>query len=317
MALLPVAEALGPHPGRRRADARSRASASSRRAAACSPSTSPPCCTQPPFDASAMDGYARARRRPRARAGRACRSSARRRPGRRFGGRVGAGRGGAHLHRRPGARWRRHASSSRRTPSATATRCIVREGAEARRQHPPRRRRFPRGRDAARAPGRRLDAARHRARGRRRPRRARGAPQARASPSWRQATSWSSPATTPGPGQIVVLEHLRPCRAGRARRGTARLLGIAARHREAIAQPRFAARRGRRRPRDHRRRLGRRPRPGASGARSRRHGARLLEGRDASGQADDVRAPRRQRACSACRATPSRAWSPRACSSCR
>ena len=184
--------------------------------------------TQPPFDASAMDGYA-------VRA-----ADVATLPATLARDRRGAGRAPFRRQRRTRARpcasspARRcppapTPSSSRRTPSAAATarsRCarLRRAG-----PHPRRAASISRQGDVLLAAGRRLgprEIALAAAMGHAR---AAGAPPpARCHPLHRRRTG-ARPAAAPGPGQIVVLQPSRRRRAGRARRRR----GRAARHRRA------------------------------------------------------------------------------------
>ena len=118
------------------------------------------------------------------------------------------------------------------------------------------------------------------------------------------------PGSQPGPGQIIASNHLGVAALAEAAGAEAQ----PARHRPRHPrEPRRPHRQGRRRrcDRHHRRRLGRRPRPGGAGAGGARHGAGVLEDRHAAGQAADVRPPRATPACWACRATRSRPSSAR------
>ncbi len=117
-ALLPVAEALAACSRERRRAARGRdGSACAGRAAARWRADLAALRTQPPFDASAMDGYARARRRRRARCPPRSTSSARAPP--------------ATASPAKSARARRCASSpARRCPTAP-TRSLIQENTEA------------------------------------------------------------------------------------------------------------------------------------------------------------------------------------------
>ena len=149
--------------------------------------------TQPPADVSAMDGYAV--RAADAAAGATPRtSSAPPRPAIPSTGAVGAGRGGAHLHRRlrPGRRRRHPAAGGCRGRPTARSRCS--EAVERRPLDPPPRPRLRRGRGAA---ARRAapDRARHRPGRRGQPSLAGGAPRARASASWRPATRSPCPAS--------------------------------------------------------------------------------------------------------------------------
>ena len=110
----------------------------------------------------------------------------------------------------------------------------------------------------------------------------------------RPATSWCCRATTPGPGQIVYSNGFALDGAVAAEGAEVIDLGIAPDRLDAtIAAVRARARARRRHPGHHRRRLGRRPRPGAEGARGRGHGAVVLEDRAAARPAADARPARR------------------------
>ena len=109
--------------------------------------------------------------------------------------------------------------------------------------------------------------------------------------SWRPATSWCSRAAASGPDRSSPPTIWASPRWPRRRRR-----GPPARHRPRYArEPRCSHRQsaGRRRARHDRRRLGRRSRPGGAGAGGARHGAGVLEDRDAAGQTADVRPPGR------------------------
>ena len=193
---------------------------SSARTAACSPQPLQALLTQPPFTASAMDGYAvraadiaalpatldrdrHGRRRP---------SFRRQRRGR---------RGGAHLHRRAGARRRRR----HRHPGERRARRRTGGGARGRRWSPSTSAREawtsaratrcwrPVGGWAARALAWRppWGTARSPCAG------------ARGSPSSRPATSWCAPGARPGPGQIVASNHLGVAALAQAAGAEARL----------------------------------------------------------------------------------------------
>ena len=169
----------------------------------------------------------------------------------------------------------------------------ITEAADKRPAHPPRRRRFPRRRRAAR-PGK--------------------PPHRRAICRWPPAMNYPElavrrrpkvavlatgdelvmPGATPGPGQIVYSNGYALGR-WRAAEGAETIdLGIAA---DTIAATTDGIRRARDAGADilvtMRRRLGRRPRPrqALAGGRGRRHG--VLADRDAAGQADDARTARR------------------------
>ena len=204
MSLLPVEEALAPGARERRASPLAAedvplAAAHGRTLAADLAALR----TQPPFAASAMDGYARARGRRRRACRRRCASIGTSAAGRGFRGRVGAGRGGAHLHRRAdagGRRRDRHPGGCRRataTPSSSARR---------RRAGPlraPERPRFPRAATRSSPPG----SASMRAASRSPPpwaTRACRCAAGRASRSSPPATSSCRPGETAGPDQIVA-----------------------------------------------------------------------------------------------------------------
>ena len=140
----------------------------------------------------------------------------------------------------------------------------------------------------------------------------------RRSRSWRPATNWCRRAPSPAPAQIVYSNGF--ALAALARREGAEVidLGIVpgpARRHDRRRPP--GARGRRRHPGHHRRRLGRRPRSGAAGARGRGHGTLVLEDRDAARQAADVTAGSARCACSACPAIRSRPSSAPCCSWCR
>ena len=164
----------GPRDARARRRSRPRACRSTRRAAACSPRISPRSLTQPPFDASAMDGYA-VRAADVATLPATLRLIGEAARGRGFEGKVGQRRGGAHLHRRAGAEGRRH----RRHPGEhrEADGVVTVKEAAPRRHIRPRGQDFREGEVAARA-GTQARPARADARRRHEPCRASRAPQA-------------------------------------------------------------------------------------------------------------------------------------------
>ena len=122
-----------------------------------------------------------------------------------------------------------------------------------------------------------------------------------------------SPGGRPGPGQIISSNHLGVPRCAEAAGAQVRVHRHRPRH---AREPGSAVRPrgGRRRHRHHRRRVGRRPRPGRPGAEAARHGLVVLEDRDAARQAADVRTAGRRRACSACPAIRCPRWCARGCS---
>ena len=248
--------------------------------------------TQPPSPVSAMDGYA-------VRAADVASVPARLSvvgdgAGRQRLSAAGQGRrGGAHLHRRAGARRAPTPSSSRKIPSATAISSIVQRGRAAGRYVRPAGSRFQARANRSCQAGRRLTAARYRPRRGDEPALAARCAAGRASPSWRPATRSCMPGEPVGPQPDRQLQ-----RAG-ARR------------------PRHGLRRRARRSR-HRARRSRRaaarwpPAPPApicwsppaaprSATTTRRRRARrrtgidagFLEDRHAAGQAADVRPHRR------------------------
>ena len=216
---------------------------------------------QPPFDASAMDGYAVRAADVATRAGDAARDRRGRAPAHRFAGAVGAGRGGAHLHRRAACR-----------DGADAV--VIQEDTDARRRAiassasaAPRRGNIrPRGVDfrRARCCSRAGPAARARARSslaaamghgelpvRRAPARRDPLDRRRAGAARRQARARPD----------HLLQRLRRSPRWSRRRAASRDLGIARDTRESLDATLAQAAR-RRHHRHHRRRLGRRPRSG-------------------------------------------------------
>ena len=309
MALLPVEEALRAHSRRRRRPLRAESvdllAARGRVLAEDVAAT----LTQPPFDASAMDGYAVRAADVAHGAGRARASSANRTPARRFAGTVGAGEavriftGAPRARRRrrrrhPGehrAR-RRHASSCARRP---------RPGANIR----TRRRRLPRRatcccEPAAGSMPRAITLA------------AAGGPRAsctvrrkplRRHPGDRRRAGRAGHHARPRPDRLV--QPLRPRRAGRARRRRARSCSASPRDTREALDAKLADGRRRRHPGHDRRRLGRRSRPRRARRSKPRHDARLLEDRHAARQAACCSGASAPCACSGCPATRSPASS--------
>ena len=249
--------------------------------------------TQPPFPASAMDGYAvraaRPRRRPKACGDR--RSAGRRavrRPGRRRPGR-------AHLHRRAGAGRGRHDPHPGECAAHRRGNGRGRRDGRRRPPHPPCRAGFRRRRNAARAAV--ACSMRRRCRWRPRPttRRCRSFG-GRWSPSSPPATNCCRPAACPAPARSLPPTPMASPRS-RVHAGADVIdLGIVRDRRDEMS-----ARIGE--ALDARAdiivtlggRLGRRPRPGQRSADGQGHAARFLEDRDAPGQAADVRPARRAR----------------------
>ena len=258
-----------------------------------------------------------ARRRRRERAGDAEGRSAKSRPGVRSPARSAPARRCASSP----AAWCRPAptpSSSRRTPTRDGDAVDRQRAVAARPAHPPRRARFHARRRAAAA---RPPAHRPRpdAGGGDEPPDACRCIAARRSRCSRPATSWCRPAARPGPARSSLPTAIALDGAGAARRRRRRSISASCRDQlddDGRGDP-PRARRRRRRPGHDRRRLGRRLRPGAEGARRRRACARLLEDRDAARQAADARPARRACTCSACPAIRSRPMSARCCSWCR
>ena len=152
---------------------------------------------------------------------------------------------------------------------------------------------FARGRNAA-CGGTAPHSPRRRARRRGQPRRRSSCAGVRASPFSPPATNWSRRGRAHRPRADRRLQQFRHRRLVVAGGGEPIDLGIALDEPErAGAQPRARAGGEGRRAGDARRRLGRRLRSGAEGARRRRHGARLLAHRDAARQTADAWPSRR------------------------
>jgi molybdopterin molybdotransferase len=270
---------------------------------------------QPPFDASAMDGWAI--RRADLAPGRASGSRARAPAGQAYG--RGRGRpGGADLHRRPRAAGRRPGGDPGERRARRRHRRLHDRSRPAARQHPPGRRRLPVRRPPAgrrRAPGRlaagpggrgrlaRLDVAM-------RPRVAILA----------TGDELVPPGYVPAPDQIFESGSFALAALVEAWGGQATRLKAQADDLDAIAR---VGRRGPVRPAGHgRRRLGRRPRPGQAGLGDPGPGPARRDHRRAPRQADLVRdlddpMERKAAACWACPATRPRPWSAPSCSCAR
>ena len=123
------------------------------------------------------------------------------------------------------------------------------------------------------------------------------------------------PGATPGPGEIVYSNGFALMALARSEGAEVIDLGIVPDQVDATVAAIRKARRGRgRRPADLGRRFGRRPRPGAEGARRRRARAVVLADRAAARPADDARPARRHAGAWRCRATRFRPSSARCCS---
>ena len=126
------------------------------------------------------------------------------------------------------------------------------------------------------------------------------------------------PGTEPGPGQIVYSNGFALAALARQEGAEVTDLGVVGdRLDETIAAVRKARRARSRYSGHHRRRVGRRIRFRAEGVRRRRHGAVVLEDRDAAGPAADARHGSAPRMCSDCRAIRYRPMSARSCFCCR
>ena len=231
MALLSVDEALRRILDGVDADRRRDRRRSSEAAGACWPSRSPRSSTQPPFDASAMDGYA-VRAADVASCRRRSPSSARPPPAIRFAGSVGAGAGRAHLHRRARAGRRRCHRHPGEHASATAPRSRCARAQPRRATSAPAGFDFRDGEtllDAGRRLGpRELSLAAAMGHGtlpvRRRPRVAILA----------TGDELVPPGERPGPGQIVASNHLGVAALAEAAGAEAQQLGIARDTRESL-----------------------------------------------------------------------------------